>query len=82
MINRFRNLIKRPESANDYAARQSISTGVSVPSAFGAHDPVENNAGTAASSKYIGFITVVLSTTTWPLFYRWYCYLESGYVLS
>ena len=57
----FRDLIKRPISAND-SASQSNSTWVSVSSAFGAHDPVPgNDAGNAEptastfSSKYILF---------------------------
>ena len=65
----FRDVIKRPKTAND-SASQSNSTRVSVPSAFGAHDPVPgNDVGSAepkALGKYIGFI-LLLSTTTWPL---------------
>ena len=63
--NYFRDLFKRPKSAND-SASQLNSTGVS---AFGAHDPVPGkDAGSAestASSKYIGSI-LVSSTTTCP----------------
>ena len=50
----FRDLFKRPKSANDSA---SHSTGVSVSSAFGDHDPVPGkDAGSVeskASGKYI-----------------------------
>ena len=65
VVKLIRDLIKRPESANDLAS-QSKSTQVSVSSASGVHDPVPgNDAGGAepmVSSKYIGFI-LVLSTT-------------------
>ena len=59
-IKLFRDLIKRPKSAND-SASQSNSTLVSV-STFGDHDLVSGNeAGSAeskASSKYIGSILI------------------------
>jgi hypothetical protein len=46
----FRDLFKRPKSANDLAS-QSDSTRVSVSSAFGAHDPVPGkDAGSAEST--------------------------------
>ena len=63
---RVLDLFKRPKSVND-SASQLNSTRVSVSSASGAHDPLrETDAGSAeptASSKYIGSI-LVLSTTT------------------
>jgi hypothetical protein len=63
---RVLDVIRQPKSAND-SASQSNSTRVSVSSASGAHDPLPGtDAGSAeptASSKYIGSI-FVLSTTT------------------
>ena len=71
MVKLFRDLVKRPKSANN-STSQSNSTRVSVSSAFVAHDPVpENDTGSAEptasilSSKCIVSI-LVLSTTTWP----------------
>ena len=78
----FRDVIRRPKSAND-SASQSNLTRVSFPPTVGAHDPVaENDAGSSeptVASKYIGS-SLLLSTTTW-LLSRWKRYLESGYVL-
>ena len=58
----FRDLIKRPKSAND-SASQSNSTPVSVSSAFDAHDlaPGNDAGGTKSSSKYIWLILVLLT---------------------
>ena len=64
---KFRDLIKRPKSAND-SASESNSTLVSVSSAIGAHDPIPgNNAGSVeptASSKCIGSILVSSDSTS------------------
>ena len=60
----FRDLIKRPKSAND-SARQSDSTRVSISSASGAHHGTDaGNAEPTASSKYIIGSILVLSTMT------------------
>ena len=58
----FRDLIKRPKSAND-SASQSNSTPVSVSSAFDAHDlaPGNDAGGTKSSSKYIWLFLVLLT---------------------
>ena len=65
----FRDVIRRPKSAND-SASQSNLTRVSFPPTVGAHDPVaENDAGSSeptVASKYIGS-SLLLSTTTWLL---------------
>ena len=67
-IKLFRDLIKRPKSAND-SASQPNSTQVSV-SAFGNHDSLtghdEGSVESTASSKYIGSILVLSVTTTKP----------------
>ena len=66
IVKRFRDLIKRPETANDSdSARQLISTGASVSSTFGAHDLVqENDVGGAASSKYLYWLTILVLSMT------------------
>ena len=62
----LRDLFKLPNSlaANDSASQSMVSV-----SAFGAHDPVPGKdaggSGPTVSSKYIGSI-LVISTTTWP----------------
>ena len=58
------DLIERPKFGND-SARQSNCTGVSVPSASGAHYRIDaGNAEPTASSKYIIGSILVLSTMT------------------
>ena len=70
IVKLFRDVIKRPKTVND-SASQSNLTRVSVPSAFGAHDPVPgNDAGSAeptASGKYIGFhLSVIVNDLASP----------------
>ena len=60
----FRDLIKRPKSAND-SASQSNSTRVSVSSASGVqHGTDAGNVDTTTSSKHIIGSILLLSTTT------------------
>jgi hypothetical protein len=57
VVKLFRDLIKRPKSANDSASQSS-----STRAAFGDYDPVAENAGSPepmASGKYIGSILVL-----------------------